>query len=178
MKPNEPVVEAPHMDAYGVAEAVASGTWSGLPWAWAIDRLVANRNYWVVTVGPDLQPHALPVWGVWDRVVNEFGFSCGPSSRKLRNLMANPKVTIASDSTVECISIQGTARVLSPDDPTFEGWIERYVQKYHNDAPENLADFIRSNTVVAVTPAVAFGIIERENEFATRATRWRFSDVG
>jgi hypothetical protein len=33
---------------------------------------------------------------------------------------------------------------------------------------------IRANLVVEVVPDRAFGIIEREEEFSTRATRWRF----
>jgi hypothetical protein len=34
--------------------------------------------------------------------------------------------------------------------------------------------FVRGNAIVEVVPVVAFGIIEREEEFALRATRWRW----
>jgi len=37
--------------------------------------------------------------------------------------------------------------------------------------PENEA-FVRSNLIIEVTPDRAFGIIERDDEFAERATRW------
>lgn len=32
--------------------------------------------------------------------------------------------------------------------------------------------FVRSHAIIEVTPNRAFGIIEREDEFAHRATRW------
>jgi len=37
-----------------------------------------------------------------------------------------------------------------------------------------MADFIRGHLVIEVEPDRAFGIVEREDAFSTRATRWRF----
>jgi hypothetical protein len=48
--------------------------------------------------------------------------------------------------------------------------------KYWED-PSVHADmeaFVRSHAIIEVTPQVAFGIIERDEEFAQRATRWRW----
>ena len=42
-------------------------------------------------------------------------------------------------------------------------------------APELSAEFLRQNLVFEVVPERALAIIEREEEFATRATRWRFA---
>jgi hypothetical protein len=36
------------------------------------------------------------------------------------------------------------------------------------------ADFLRANLVFEFVPERAFAVIEREHEFATRATRWVF----
>ena len=36
------------------------------------------------------------------------------------------------------------------------------------------AEFIRQNLIVDFEPERAFAVIEREDEFATRATRWVF----
>ena len=119
------------MPDYGVG---APG-WEALPWSWAAERLVGYRNYWVVTVSPDGRPHALPVWGVWSGDDDAFAFSCAPGSRKRKNLAANPKVTIAGDDTVECISLQGTARPVA-DEAQQERWIERYLAKYQALSPE------------------------------------------
>ncbi len=55
-----------------------------------------------------------------------------------------------------------------------DGAIARYVTKYWDDPtlhPEMEA-FVRSHAIIEVTPDRAFGIIEREDEFAHRATRW------
>lgn len=94
------------MPDYGVD----ASSWVPLPWAWALERLATNRNFWVVTVSPEGQPNASPVWGVWDNNSNRFAFSCGPRSRKVRNLAANARVTIMTEDTVECLSLEGRAR--------------------------------------------------------------------
>lgn len=149
-----------------------SPDWRALPWEWAAERLVANHNYWVVTVSAAGQPHALPVWGVWSDDDLRFMFSCAPSARKARNIAANPRVVVAVDNTVECISVEGVAAPIEPE--RVDTWIDRYVAKYGPESPDGLGDFVRQHAMFEVTPTFAFGIIEREVEFATRATRWRF----
>ena len=166
----EPTVEMPDMTTYGVER----NTWNGLPWSWAAERLVPNRNYWVVTVSSNGQPHALPVWGVWDPVANRFMFSCASTAKKLRNIEANGRVTVMNADTVECVSVQGTARLLPAGAERREEWVSAYAAKYGSQVPGDLVEFVRSNSIIEVTPTLAFAIIEREEEFATRATRWRF----
>ena len=157
------------MAAYGTNSA----DWKALPWEWAAERLTPNKNYWVVTVSAAGKPHALPVWGVWDDDDLRFMFSCAPSARKARNISANPLVAFTVDSTVECISVEGTAAPIT-DPARIDTWIDRYVAKYSGEIPEGLGDFVRQHAMFEVVPSVAFAIIEREVEFATRATRWRF----
>jgi general stress protein 26 len=164
-----PVAERPHMPEYGVD----TPDWQPLPWEWAAERLVANRNYWVVTVSGSGRPHSLPVWGVWDDDEHRFGFSCGASARKARNIADNPTVVVACSDTVECVSVEGVATILADGDERRERWIERYVEKYEPGS-ETMADFVRSHLFIDVEPDRAFGIVEREDEFSTRATRWRF----
>ena len=79
------------------------------------------------------------------------------------------------DDTVECISVEGRAAVLD-DGERREKWIARYVAKYAPITPELSADFLRANLVVELVPERAFGIIEREEEFSARATKWTFDD--
>lgn len=158
------------MAAYGTD----TPDWQALPWQWAGERLTANHNYWVVTVSAKGAPHALPVWGVWDDDDLQFMFSCAPTAQKARNIAANPKVVVTADSTLECISVEGTASLLA-DASRIDTWVDRYVAKYGHEVPtENFADFVRSHAVFEVTPTKALAVIEREVEFATRATRWRF----
>ncbi|MDQ6726363.1 MAG: pyridoxamine 5'-phosphate oxidase family protein [Actinomycetota bacterium] len=165
----DPTAERPHMPDYGVDTAA----WAPLPWFWAAERLVANRNFWVVTVSADGRPHASPVWGVWEEGEHRFAFSCGPRSRKARNLVGNGHVVVMTEDTVECLSIEGDALTVN-DTGRRDVWIERYLAKYRPMSADLSAEFIRRNTVVEFQPKRAFAVIEREDEFATRATRWVF----
>lgn len=152
-----------------------------LPWAWAEERLVANRNYWVVTASAAARPHALPVWGVWMAQTQRFWLACAPTARKARNIAENPQCAVTTSDTVECVSVEGAARIVDPaanasDAAAVDDMVGAYVHKYWDDPalhPEMDA-FVRSNTIVEVTPLRAFGIVEREEEFSQRATRWRW----
>lgn len=161
--------ERPDMPDYGVD----TPDWHALPWSWAAERLGGYRNFWVVTVSGAGRPHALPVWGVWWDEEQRFAFGCAAGSRKARNLAANPRVVIGGDDTVECISVEGVAATVDNDDRQ-EAWIERYLAKYQPLSPGLDAAFLRQNRFIEVTPERAFGIVERDDEFSTRATRWVF----
>ena len=167
----EPFVEMPKMSEYGVSQA----DWDGLPWSWASERLAQSRSYWVTTVTESGSPHSMPVWGVWNTVSNTFAFSCAARAKKLRNLLFNPQVSFSADDTVEVVSVQGTGRVVGSDDEEFNHIVSAYASKYGHETPGDLEEFVRSNAVVSVRPRLAFGVIEREAEFAIRATRWNFS---
>ena len=157
------------MPDYGVD----TPSWAPLPWSWAASRLTANRNYWVVTVSAGGRPHALPVWGVWHEPASRFAFFSGARSRKARNLAANPRTVVMVDDTVECVSVEGTTGLVS-DAARQEAWIERFLTKYLPISPAVSAEFLRENELFEFVPERAFAIIEREDEFASRATRWVF----
>lgn len=163
----ETIAERPHMPEYGVD----TDQWQALPWSWAADRLERSRNLWVVTVSASGRPHALPVWGVWDDAVPRFMWSCAPGARKAANVAANPQVCVMADDTVEVVSVEGRATRLTDDSP-IDAWIERYLTKY--DGEGVTAEFLRSNAMFEMVPERAFGIVEREDDFSNRATRWRF----
>ncbi len=165
----EPRAEMPDMAAYGVDRA----TWEPLSWAWAAERLDGNRNFWIVTVNAGGHPHATPVWGVWDDDEHRFAFSCAHASRKARNLAANPHTVVMAESTVECVSLQGRSVPVTDLDRQ-DRWINHYLQKYQPISSELSGDFLRENLLVEFQPQRGFAVIEREDEFATRATRWVF----
>ena len=83
-----PRAERPDMSDYGVPADLADV----LPWSWAEERLLRNKNFWVITASAKGRPHALPVWGVWMPDSSTFAFSCSPNARKARNIRANPQV--------------------------------------------------------------------------------------
>jgi len=158
------------MPDYGVD----TPSWKALPWSWDAERLVANRNFWVVTASADGRPHALPVWGVWEEAEGRFAFSCSPRARKARNLADNPCAVIMTDDTVECLSIEGRAAPVQGEERQAQ-WIERYLAKYRPISPDISADFLRRHLMLEFVPERAFAVIEREEEFSTRATRWVFA---
>ncbi len=162
------------MSDYGVPTDPAGA----LPWSWAQERLVANHNYWLVTASASGRPHSLPVWGAWLPEVDRFWFSCAPGSRKARNLSQNPWCVVTVDDTVECVSVEGRARIVEKgvDDAATDRALVAYVTKYWPDPADHEASeaFIRRNLIVELVPDRAFGIIEREDEFAQSATRWSF----
>ncbi len=157
------------MPDYGVD----TPSWTPLPWSWAAERLLANRNFWVVTVSIACRPHAMPVWGVWDDDEARFAFSCARRARKARNLAANPRAVVMIDDTVECLSVEGRAAPVG-DHARQEQWISRLVAKYQPLSPGYTGDFLRLNLLVEFEPERAFAVIERDDEFSTRATRWVF----
>jgi nitroimidazol reductase NimA-like FMN-containing flavoprotein (pyridoxamine 5'-phosphate oxidase superfamily) len=166
---DEPRAERPWMPDYGVD----GPEWKPLAWAWAAERLAANRNFWVVTVSGTGRPHALPVWGVWDNAERRFAFSCSPRARKARNLAANPQAVVMTDDTVECLSVEGRAEAVQAE-PRREEWIERYLAKYRPMSADISAEFLRRHLMLEFVPERALAVIEREDEFSTRATRWTF----
>ena len=151
---------------------VGGPAWRPLEWPWAAERLAANKNFWVVTASPAGRPHAMPVWGVWHDGERRFAFSCSPNARKARNLAANPQVVFATESTEECVSVEGRAAPVTGE--RAETWFGRYLAKYSPITPELSADFLRAHALFEVTPQRAFAVVEREDEFAERATRWVF----
>jgi nitroimidazol reductase NimA-like FMN-containing flavoprotein (pyridoxamine 5'-phosphate oxidase superfamily) len=158
----------PAMSAYGVPDDL-DGV---LPWSWAEERLVACRNFWVVTASAAARPHAMPVWGLWQPETQRFTFSCARNSRKARNLAENPQVTVAVDQTVEVVSVEGRARF--PEADELGATLRTFAEKYW-DSPQEVTDgeaFFGENLVVEVTPERAFGIIEDEADFSRRATKW------
>lgn len=156
------------MADYGVPDDVEGV----LPWSWADERLLACHNFWIVTASPTARPHAMPVWGIWRSEVERFAFSCAPRSRKGRNLRANPQIVVAVDDTVECVSVEGRAHEI--DGAVADPYVDAFVRKYETDETKqsDLAAFVRQNLIFEMIPERAFGIIEREEEFSQRATRW------
>lgn len=138
------------------------GTGPRLPWSWAVERLVAERNYWVATVTGSGLPHVRPVWGVYfeDSVhlsIGAAGFRKGESSRQ---------VSIHVDSGVDVVIIDGVAEQIT-DAATRRRAAAVFNPKYEMAAG---ADFVNFR----VTPRVAWGW--RDGDVDT-ATKWTFASA-
>lgn len=95
----------------------------------AARRLREERLAWLVTVSPRGTPQPVPVWFLWDGDRSILLYS-RPGKPKLRNIAANPRVSVHLDGNgqggdiVVCV---GEARV-SDDSPADQ--VPEYVEKY------------------------------------------------
>jgi hypothetical protein len=142
-----------------------------LPWAWAREKLVAAHDYWIVSSWPDGRPHAMPVWGVWDD--DGLLFSSSIRSRKVRNLLADPRCVVATQDTTDPVILEGVADTIV-DPPALARTIELMNAKYATDYTVDFLD-PAVNATVRVRPRWAFGLVQ--DDFAGSPTRWRF-DAG
>ncbi len=157
-----PTSSRPYMPDYGTLPA-DQGT-GLLPWSWAVERLTTSHDYWVATVGADGTPAVSPVWGQW--MGDAFWFSCGPNSRKSRNLQVNAGCTVATDNAFEPVVLEGTAALDSSGSEAFTArGNEKYEQTY-------AVEFFLANHLYRVVPSRAFGLTE--GDFNGSPTRWRF----
>ena len=130
----------------------------------------AASNYWITTVGPDARPHARPVDGVW--VDGALCFGGSPETRWVRNLMANPAISVNLSSEAEAIILEGTALcVTDPSHPLAEPSMAASKQKYPQYYPGSNTPF-RPFWMLRPTTAYAWTLAG----FPRGATRWRFAN--
>jgi nitroimidazol reductase NimA-like FMN-containing flavoprotein (pyridoxamine 5'-phosphate oxidase superfamily) len=159
--PSLPNASRPNMPGYGLApENEGEGL---LLWSWAQERLAAARNYFLATTRPDGGPHVMLVWGLW--LDDTFQFSTSRTSRKGKNLAANPRCVVCPDGADEAVIVEGTASDLT-DAAMCERFFAAYEKKYGMD--------VRSmgEPLYLVVPQTVFGQIEKT--FTKSATRWKF----
>ena len=131
-----------------------------LPWEWADARLGAAHNYWIAT-GGSAGPNAAPVWGLW--LGDVFVFSTNPTSRKGRDLAADPRIVVHLESGDEVVILQGSAEPLEP--ALHDRVRDEYEQKYgmRLDPDEGWFQLRPSR-----------GQAWRESDYPTSATRYDF----
>jgi PPOX class probable F420-dependent enzyme len=94
----------------------------------ALSRLKKDHVIWLATSGRDGQPHAVPVWFLWDG--KSFLIYSVPG-QKVRDIEANPKVNLHLNTDPEgndVIRIDGKARVAAREAPAYKA--AAYMRKY------------------------------------------------
>ena len=165
---NEPRAERPFMPGYGLL-GPDQGT-GLLPWSWAKERLLASRNYWLVSRWPDGRPHAMPVWGVWSD--GSLWFSSSRPSRKSRNLQADPRCVATTEDPMNPVVLEGTAEEIA-DALSLASFLARVNAKYQTNYGMEMVD-PASNCVFRLRPRWAFGL--KQDDFTGSPTRWIFTD--
>lgn len=152
------------MPGYGILPAnEGSGL---LPWSWAEGQLRASHNFWVVTLWPDGRPHAMPVWGVWDKGV--FWFTTAVQSRKARNIANDPRCTVATEDEQHPVVLNGEGEIRTLQ-AELAHVIELFNAKYGTDYAMDFVDPTK-NATIRVRPTWAFGV--DADDFIGSPTRW------
>ena len=152
------------MPGYGVKPA-ADGT-GLLPWAWAEERLVSSRDFWLASTGPDGEPHLMPVWAVW--LSGALWFSSSNDSRKTRNLRADGRCSLATDDAQQPVVADGVAEVVAGGDDLAR-MLAAENAKYGTDYGIDMLD-PRDNTCFRVRPRWVFALDAAD--FTGSPTRW------
>lgn len=152
------------MPGYGV---VAASEGPGLlDWSWARTRLEVSHDYWMATVNPDGSPHVMPVWGVL--LDDVLVWSTSPTSRKARNLVANPAIAATTSDPSQPVVMEGVVSLVG-DAATVQRFAAAMAQKYSTDEG---VDFYAANATLAVRPLRVFGL--DTDDFTGTPTRWTF----
>jgi general stress protein 26 len=157
----------PYMPDYGILPAdEGSGL---LGWSWAEEQLHASKNFWLASRWPDGRPHVMPVWAVWDGVA--LWFSGGLHSRKVRNVLQDPRCSASTEDATNPVVVEGVASKVD-DVEQKQRFLDLVNEKY---ATSYELDFLNPETtaVLRVEPTWAFAL--RQDDFSGSPTRWTFA---
>ena len=120
-------------------------------------RLRGNLMAWLTTVRPDGQPVSVPVWFLLREDGTILVYS-QPGKAKLRNIAANPKVSVTLDVTDigrDVIRIEGTAMAAGEEPAASEqpAYVRKYIERIAVlfGTPERFAE--QFSAAVVITPA-------------------------
>lgn len=107
-------------------------------------RLETEQNIWLASLRSTGRPHLVPLWFVW--AGGHIYLCVAGSSLKVRNISANPAVSLALESGSSPVVVEGQASLLArpwPEDAV-EGFQRKYDWTITTDA--------EYDTLIAVTP--------------------------
>ena len=133
-----------------------------LPWAWAERRLAHAWNYWLATAASGRGPYLRPIWALWCDA--GLLFTTSPASRKARDFLVDPRVSVHAELEREVVVVDGTVTEASPTDAEADA----YAAKYGSRPPESQHWFV-------VRPHQAYVAIEES--FPAGATLFDFAPV-
>ena len=143
---------------YGIPKTMKGS----VSWEWAQKRLESSHNYFIITVRPDGRPHVMVIWGIW--LGNAYYFSTGATTRKAKNLAANPHCVVCNEDADEAVIVEGQARQIAYSDLPGNA-PDLYFRKYGWKLDPQLGPIFK------VSPRTVFAMPEKL--FPAGATRWR-----
>jgi pyridoxine/pyridoxamine 5'-phosphate oxidase len=122
-------------------------------------RLAEARNFWLCTASPERGPYARPVWALWSD--DGLLFTSSRTSRKARDFLADPRVTVHVELLREVVVLDGVVEETQPD----ESAVAAYGAKYGWTPPDSQQWFL-------VRPRRGYAAIE--SSYPEQATDFRF----
>ncbi|MEU3269237.1 pyridoxamine 5'-phosphate oxidase family protein [Saccharomonospora sp. NPDC006951] len=121
-------------------------------------RLDDEKEIWITTLRSDGQPQSSPVGFLWDG--KEFLILSNPATPKIRNILANPKVSLHLDLARDreegsVLTVEG--EVVPDPAPVSDEEADRYVRRYREEmlaaglGPDEL--FAEFSSVIRVRPS-------------------------
>jgi nitroimidazol reductase NimA-like FMN-containing flavoprotein (pyridoxamine 5'-phosphate oxidase superfamily) len=162
-RPGRPRVDRPEIPAeYGIGKAT-----DHVDWAHVEERLTADRVYWIATVGAGGRPRVRPVDGMYVDGVLYVGGS--PETRWIRDLAANPRVSVHLDGGRDVVIVDGDAQILDGNSDEFA---ERLAAASNAKYPEYgmTAESFKGPGPIAIRPRKVIAW----TDFMKDPTRFRF----
>ena len=159
---SHPIISRPKIPAeYGIPK----NNKGLLPWSHVNERMTQSMHYWISTVGPDGRPHVTPVDGLW--LDSKLYFGGSTQTKRNRNLLVNPNVSVHLDSSEDVVILQGEAHLQTPDHDLAVQLSKTSATKYgYAPKPE---EYERSGVHV-FHPVTVFAW----KQFPKDVTRWQF----
>lgn len=159
-----PTASRPSISDYGIPKS-KTGL---LSWVEITTRLSDSKYYWICTVDPNNHPHVTPVDGLW--VDDILYFSGSPRTRRNRNLIVNPQVSVHLESGLDVVILHGEAHEQPALDNTLATRLAKeHGSKYGYGFPAE--NFISGGPGLYIfRPRTAFAW----SQFPKDATRWEF----
>jgi hypothetical protein len=103
-----PKTEAMSREGKGTQAASEAGRSQPLSWSEVERRLARGGWFWLATVRPDGRPHVMPAFAAWSGT--SFFVASNSLARKSRNLEAEPRCVISTDTGDLHVIVEGVAR--------------------------------------------------------------------
>jgi hypothetical protein len=108
MKQMAPATDAMPRTGKGTQASSEAGQSQPLDWDETVRSLSNGGWFWLATVRPDGSPHVMPLFGAWNGT--GFFITSKETTRKSRNLDAEPRCVLSTDTGDLHMIIEGIAR--------------------------------------------------------------------
>jgi nitroimidazol reductase NimA-like FMN-containing flavoprotein (pyridoxamine 5'-phosphate oxidase superfamily) len=101
---------------------------SFLTWDWVAAQLTESKHYWLCSVRPDGRPHVVPRWCVY--LDGKIYYDGSSETIHVRNIEANPNVSLHLESGSQAIILEGTAAPAGKPAPELAKRLSQAYKKY------------------------------------------------